>query len=171
LRNAGLVDVSDDKATGGAVQLVVQGGSAFVYVMDKAHRAEVMERVRKAFANAEGILRVVGSSEFKRYGVADPKNDPHAPDMILFSKEGWNFGDTAAGQLAFVDKPERKGSHGHDADIPDLHATFVAWGVGIKPGVPLGKISNLDVAPTVAKLLGLKIPNAEGKPLKAALTD
>ena len=91
--------------------------------------------------------------------------------MILFSKEGWNFGDTAAGQLAFVDKPERKGSHGHDADIPDLHATFVAWGVGIKPGVPLGKISNLDVAPTVAKLLGLKIPNAEGKPLKAALTD
>jgi predicted AlkP superfamily pyrophosphatase or phosphodiesterase len=171
LRNAGLVNVSGSKAAGGAVQLVVQGGSAFVYVMDKPHRAEVMQRVKKAFANVDGMLKVVGSDEFKKYGVPNPKDDPRAPDMILFSKEGWNFGDTAAGQLSFVDKPERKGSHGHDADIPDLHATFVAWGAGIKPGVRLGEISNLDVAPTIAKLLGLRIPNADGKALNAALAN
>jgi len=171
LRKAGLVEVVDKRTTKGAVQLVVQGGSAFVYVMDKAHRAETMERVRKAFAGVDGMLKVVGSDEFRQYGVADPKDDPRAPDMILFCQEGWNFGDTAAGELAFIHKPERKGSHGHDADIPNLQATFVAWGAGIKPGAKLGKISNLDVAPTVAQLLGLKIPNADGKPLKAALVD
>jgi len=36
------------------------------------------------------------------------------------------FGDTAAGELSFDDKPERKGSHGHDPELPELHATFVA---------------------------------------------
>jgi hypothetical protein len=43
--------------------------------------------------------------------------------------------------------------------------------VGIKPGARLGEISNLSVAPTIAKLLGLSLPNAEGQPLAAALAD
>jgi predicted AlkP superfamily pyrophosphatase or phosphodiesterase len=71
--------------------------------------------------------------------------------------------------LPFIEKPERGGSHGHDANLPNLHAVFVSWGVGIKPGVKLGEISNLDVAPTIAKLLGCSLPQAEGKPLNAAL--
>jgi len=61
---------------------------------------------------------------------------------------------------------KRKGSHGHDPALPDLHATFVAWGSGIKHGARLGEISNMDVAPTIARLLGFSIPNAEGKALK-----
>lgn len=73
------------------------------------------------------------------------------------------------GDLPFNQKPERKGSHGHDPDLPDLQAVFVAWGAGIRPGVELGRISNLSVAPTVAELLGFAIPKAEGKPLAKAL--
>jgi predicted AlkP superfamily pyrophosphatase or phosphodiesterase len=91
--------------------------------------------------------------------------------MILFAEEGCSFGDTAAGALPFNEKPERKGSHGHDPSLPDLHATFVAWGVGIKPGTKLGEIKNIDVAPTIAKLLGIDLPNTDGKPLAAALAE
>jgi predicted AlkP superfamily pyrophosphatase or phosphodiesterase len=91
--------------------------------------------------------------------------------MMLFAEEGCAFGDTAAGELPFTEKPERQGSHGHDADLPDLHATFVVWGMGIKPGTRLGEISNVSVAPTIAELLGLSLPNADGKPLAAALGD
>jgi hypothetical protein len=89
--------------------------------------------------------------------------------MILFTENGQFFGDTASGDLPFADKPERKGSHGHDANYPNLYATFVACGKGIKPGVRLGQITNLDVAPTAAKILGLKMDNVEGKVLTAAL--
>ena len=99
------------------------------------------------------------------YGIADPRRDPHAPDMVLEAKLGYFFGDTAAGN-----KTEHKGSHGHDSHLPDLHAMFVAWGQGIKPGAKLGEISNMSVAPTIAKLLGVEIPNAEGKPLTEALS-
>jgi predicted AlkP superfamily pyrophosphatase or phosphodiesterase len=115
------------------------------------------------------VADIIGPDQLAAYGVADPKQDPHAPDMILFAEEGFTFGDTAAGDLPFSDKPERKGSHGHNPALPHLHAIFVAWGDGIKPGVELGEISNLSVAPTIATLLGLTIPNAEGKPLEAVL--
>jgi hypothetical protein len=142
-----------------------------VYVLDDARRSDLIERVKKAFGNVMGVAKIVGPGQLKDYGVADPKDDPHAPDMMLFAEEGCAFGDTAAGELPFNEKPERKGSHGHDASLPDLHATFIAWGVGIKSGAQLGVISNLSVAPTIARLLGLSLPNVEGRPLATALAD
>jgi predicted AlkP superfamily pyrophosphatase or phosphodiesterase len=151
------------------VQVVVQGGSALVYILDDAHRADIAERIRKAFENMEGVSKVVGTKQLHEYGVATPQEDPHAPDMILFGRDGCIFGDTASGDLPFNAKPERKGSHGHDPAIPHLHATFVAWGAGIKPGATTGEISNTVVAPTIAKLLGIAMPNVDGKPLSAVM--
>jgi predicted AlkP superfamily pyrophosphatase or phosphodiesterase len=62
-----------------------------------------------------------------------------------------------------------KGNHGYDPNQPGMHATFVAWGQGIKPGATLDKIENTDVAPTVAALLGLKMNDVDGKVLDAVL--
>ena len=45
----------------------------------------------------------------------------------------------------------------------------VAWGVGIQPGARVGEIKNIDVAPTVAKLLGLEMNDVDGKPLDGVL--
>ena len=151
------------------VQIVPQGGAAFVYVLDKADRARLLREAVKALSGLEGLSQIVPVSRFPKYGVADPAQDPHAPDLILFAQLGCVFGDTAAGDLPFKDKPERSGSHGHDPDLPDLKATFVAWGAGIKPRVELGKISNTSVAPTIAQVLGIPMPTAEGKPLRKAL--
>jgi hypothetical protein len=39
----------------------------------------------------------------------------------------------------------------------------------LKRGVQLGEIRNVDVAPTVAALLGLKMENVEGRVLTEAL--
>ena len=55
------------------------------------------------------------------------------------------------------------------ASDPELDGVFIASGYGIKPGKKLGKIRNRDVAPTIAELLGLSLPNAEGHALKEAL--
>lgn len=169
LRQAGLIDVKGPRVVGGSVAIVPQGGSAMLYITDKKDPAAVVERVKKAFDGAQGVAKVVGPEGMKEYGFADPKDDPHAPDMILFAKEGWMFGDTAAGALPFAKKPERSGTHGHDPLLPDLHATFVAWGAGIKPGTKVGEISNTDVAPTIAKLLGIPMPGVDGKVLTDVL--
>jgi hypothetical protein len=127
---------------------------------------ELEARVRQAFANVDGIDKIIAASDFAEYGIADPKHDPRAPDMVLFAKIGHYFGDTAAGK-----KTESKGTHGHNSHQPDLRATFVAAGAGIKPGTKLGLINNTDVAPTAAKLLGVDLPDTDGKPLMRALRD
>jgi predicted AlkP superfamily pyrophosphatase or phosphodiesterase len=171
LREAGLIDVKAGKANGGSVQVVVQGGAALVYVLDEDKQAAVVERVRDAFAGSQGIWKIVGPRELKEHGIGEPQHDPRAPDMILFAKEGYSFGASATGTTPIVEQTELRGSHGHDENLPAMDATFVAWGLGIRPGARLGRIQNMDVAPTIAKLLGLSLPDADGKPLAMALSD
>lgn len=171
LRKAGLLDVKGMRIVDAKVQLVPQGGCAMLYITDEKNRDEIVRKVRDAFASAKGVSKVVGPDELSAYGFADPAKNPRSPDMVLFAEMGYIFGDTAAGALEFAEKPERRGSHGHDPNFPELHGTFVAWGSGIRAGSRAGVIGNIDVAPTIAALLGLKIPNPDGKPVAAVLAE
>ena len=69
--------------------------------------------------------------------------------------------------FAFVPSPTGSGSsaggtHGYLNTDPKMQAIFIAWGAGIPKGVRLNSISNLDVAPTIAALLGLEMKQAQG---------
>lgn len=44
-----------------------------------------------------------------------------------------------------------------------MNAVFIASVQGIKRGVRIGVVDNIDVAPTLAHLLGQPLPEAEGK--------
>lgn len=58
------------------------------------------------------------------------------------------------------------GAHGYDAARQDMAAVFYAMGRGVAPGLALGTVSSLDVAPTIARLLGIDPPaQSEGKPI------
>ena len=50
-------------------------------------------------------------------------------------------------------------------------APFVAAGTGIKPGVQLGLINNVDVAPTIARLMGLAMKDVDGRVLTEILAE
>lgn len=169
LKEEGLIEVEGKEVTGGVVRVVPQGGSALIYIMDDANRDKIIKQVKEAFAKVEGVSSVIAADEFAPYGIANPRRDPHAPDMVLFAKMNYYFGDTAAGSIPTETKSERRGSHGHDSNFPDLHAMFVVSGARIKPGTNLGDIDNKSVAPTIAKLLGVEMPGVEGKPLTEAL--
>jgi predicted AlkP superfamily pyrophosphatase or phosphodiesterase len=167
LRKAGLIE---EKSKRNSIQVVPQAGSAMIYILDSAHRKTLVKKITNAFHDVKEIDGIVGPDHLKDLGMATPNDDPHAPDMMIFAKEGFVFGDTAAGEIPFQIKPERAGSHGHSADLPDLHATFVAWGAGIKPGSKVGEIDNTRVAPTVAKLLKIEMPSSvKSKPISEIL--
>lgn len=168
LRQAGLWKLDGDDPTG-SVATIIQGGACFVYVLDESRREQILAAVRQTFADVPGLRRIVGVDEFAEFGLADPKVDPRAPDLALLAEMGLVFGDTASGELPFDEKPERSGSHGHDPNLPDLQATFVACGAGIRSGVELELISNTSVAPTVARILGFEMPDVDGAALEAAL--
>ena len=52
-----------------------------------------------------------------------------------------------------------------------MKAMCILSGAGIRSGIKLPEVNNTVIAPTIAKLLGLKYPNADGKPLLDALAD
>ena len=167
LQKAGLVEMTGDHVTGGQVQLAPQGGSALVYVMDQANRDSIIKRFKQAFANVEGISKIVGVDEFSEYGIGDPRRDPHMPDMLLFAKMGYYFGDAAP-------PPASRSSRAATGTIRicPICTPFSSPGGPASNRAPSwASIENTRVAPTIAKLLGVEIPNAEGKPLAEALAE
>jgi predicted AlkP superfamily pyrophosphatase or phosphodiesterase len=167
LRSAGIS--KGGEADDANVKVVVQGGAAMIYVLDDARREELIKNIKAAFAEIEGVSKIIDVKDFPAYGLADPQVDPRSPDVVLFAGLGFAFGDTASGDIPYEIKPERKGTHGHDPNLPELEATFIACGAGIKQGVEIDGVNNTDVAPTIAKLLGLELAQPDGKVIEAAL--
>jgi len=52
-----------------------------------------------------------------------------------------------------------------------MNAIFVASGSGIKSGYTLTTIQNIDVAPTIMRLLGASLQNASGRVIEEILMD
>ena len=108
-------------------------------------------------------------SQFATLGQATPEKDPRAPDLWLAAKEGYSFVDGRDGEDIVIKKETPNGTHGYLPDQPDMLGTLIMSGYGVKKGATLGKISNLDVAPTMARLLGVEMPTADGRVLEDGL--
>jgi predicted AlkP superfamily pyrophosphatase or phosphodiesterase len=50
-----------------------------------------------------------------------------------------------------------KGKHGFDNHLPDMRASFMAWGPAFKKGIKIAGFENVNVYPLVAHILGLQI--------------
>jgi len=169
LKELGLIRTDEkNKATERSAWCVAQGGSAFIYVLDDERRAEITATLARKLVDLEGVLAVMHPTEFTQLGVPDPDSNPEAPHLVLTTGPGYSFDNSLKGD-AVADAGGHKGSHGHDPRPDYMHATFVAVGTGIKRGKKLDFIRNVDVAPTIAHLLGLKM-DSDGRVLKEALS-
>jgi predicted AlkP superfamily pyrophosphatase or phosphodiesterase len=169
LKELGLVTTDNsDKVTGRQAWCVAQGGSAFIYVLDEVKRAEIVGQLKERLGELEGVAAVVEPADFAKLGVPSPDANPEAPHLVLTTNPGYSFAGEVKGP-AIEATEGLKGSHGHDPAPAYMHATFIAAGAGIKPGVKLDLIKNVDVAPTVARLLGIDLPNVDGRVLNEIL--
>ena len=150
-------------------ECVAQGGACMVYLLDDANREETIRNLKKKLADVEGIQSVLGSEEYKKIGQVTPADDSRAPDLWLAAKSGYSFTTSDAGEDVVVPRSSTAGTHGYLPDQPDMLGMLVISGQDIKPGTNLGKVQSLDVAPTIARLLGIELPTAEGRPLMRAL--
>jgi predicted AlkP superfamily pyrophosphatase or phosphodiesterase len=85
------------------------------------------------------------------------------PDIILETK--------APSVFSFDGKIDYQGTHGY-ANTDDMAAMFVAQGPAFKSGFAIDELSNLEIYPVIAKILGLKLirqVDSEGNTLKQAL--
>ena len=63
---------------------------------------------------------------------------------------------------------DQQGHHGLWPTRSDYRASFVLWGPGIEPRV-IPEISMLDIAPTLADILGVELPEVEGQSIWGAV--
>ena len=137
-----------------------EGGTAFVYVTEDA----LIPRVRDTLTGVEGIDRIIGAAEFPALGLPTPEKDPQFGQLLLSAKDGYSFSGATGGPVTAA-APQTGGSHGYLASDPDMNAIFIASCYRVQARGRLSAVSNLDIAPTIAQLLGVKLPSAKGQPV------
>ena len=86
----------------------------------------------------------------------------HAPENVHLAV------DALPGHC-FIDKKKATfGEHGFGLDCPQARTLLWLSGPGIRIGRRIEEANLIDIAPTLAKALGLDLPDAEGKPLNEA---
>ena len=168
-QKAGLLALDGDKMSEAQVYSVPEGGSAIVHVTVPDASGALLARAREALKGIEGIESIVEPAEFAAYGVPQPTEGGQMGALLLTARDGYAFTATAGDDLV-VDAPAASlGSHGYVASDPDMGALFLAWGRGIKPGVTLDAVDTTDLAPTIARLLGVSFPEVQGRVLTEIL--
>ena len=128
-------------------------------MLDDARRAQITEQLCKELAAIKGIAAVFGPEQFAELGQPTRDQDPHAPDLWLVAKRAFSFGGSPLGENVVTPLATVIGHHGYLPDQPDMLAMCVVWGPEIKAGSDLGKIRETDLAPMIARILGLKMPD------------
>jgi predicted AlkP superfamily pyrophosphatase or phosphodiesterase len=105
---------------------------------------------------ASGIARVIDKPAIEAMG-----GSREATFWVDY-KMGYYAGSSFTAPL--VTPGKLKGEHGYLPDNKEMRATFMIDGPGIKKK-NLGEIDMRDIAPTLAKVLGVPFPTANGKPL------
>jgi predicted AlkP superfamily pyrophosphatase or phosphodiesterase len=161
LRDHGLITLNEkDRITAWKASLITDGGSAYIYVNDRnddATRRELIDIFKPlAGAQGSGISRVAGHDEIVAMG-----GDPDA-FLTLEAVEGRVITGEYTGK--FTEPSKLGGTHGYFPDRPEMRSSLIFYGLSIGAG----KIENarmIDIGPTIARWLGLDLPNAQGSAL------
>jgi predicted AlkP superfamily pyrophosphatase or phosphodiesterase len=139
---------------------IIDGGSAYIYVKDPNDDATrtALHNIFDPLAGAEGsgIRRIANHDEIVAMG-----GDSNA-FLALEASDGSSF---AFGYLGELKSPSsRGGTHGYFPDRPQMRASMIFYGSAIGTG-KIDHARLIDVAPTVAALLNLKLDKIDGSSL------
>lgn len=150
---------------GGAVSVTQEvlaaplGGSCAFYVRDASDTA-LSERLKAAIEREiddryRGILTLVPAEELERLGAF-----PGA-SFALAATQGYMLTRAPIARSVVPTSPF-KGMHGHLPSMPEMATGFIASGPGLRSGLQIPVIRQLDVAPTLAQLVGVRLDQAAG---------
>lgn len=167
LAQLGMLHRKDGKLRG-RVWAVPDGGETSIFIRHTPHHDAIESSLKRYFAALPGVAHVYTNADAQAIGIPASASTDQAPALYLVAKPGYAFEWGATGAVTERVNPAR-GTHGYLNSDPDMQAILVAWGAHIRRGVNLGTISNLQVAPTIARLLGVSLPAATDAPLAGAL--
>jgi predicted AlkP superfamily pyrophosphatase or phosphodiesterase len=124
---------------GPVANLHIKGGEA------EARR--VRDELNARLTNGRAYLREDTPAPY-RY-----RADPRIGDVVVVMDESWTL---ATSSSTSERKVERWGMHGWDPAFESMRALFVIAGPGIRTGVTIPDVQNIDVYPLMTELLGLR---------------
>jgi predicted AlkP superfamily pyrophosphatase or phosphodiesterase len=138
------------------------GGMAAIRLQDPSDRL-VRQRVRQVLAR---LLNSPSSPLLAWYEGEDARRLRGFPEAAFLVATRPGYGLSSSFDLPLWKKlPAVGGGHGFHPDLPEMDASFFLAGPGIPAGRSLGRVEMRDVAPTLAALLGVALPQAEGRNL------
>lgn len=162
LQQAGLIQLDEQKklkswkawawGAGGSAAIMLNDPS------DEQSRNQVRQVLKELAADPQnGIDKMVEGEDARALG-----GFPGAA-FILGLKSGYRTGGSLTGNVVRAGNPG--GTHGYLPGYKDMEASFFIAGSTIPSGRNLGTIDMRDIAPTLAAILGVKMPSADGRNL------
>ena len=169
--------VPSGKLPSDAVIIAANGGTDYFYI--PSHNKTVVENLIKFFASHKQFDAIFvddarygklpGTLPMSTIGILNPQG--RNPDVVV----GFSYNEKVKVNdlpgIEYSDERNLRGMHGSFSPI-DVHNFMMAFGpdfrTGFKDSLPSG---NVDVAPTVAHILGLSFPDTDGRVLTEALMD
>lgn len=159
LKKAGLIETDETgKVTAWKAYSQRAGGTAEIRLADPSDQ-EAADTLKKILddllADPEsGILEVVDPMQAKARG-----GFPEAA-YVLVSKKGYELRDDVDGEYCRT-RLTQKAQHGYSEEFPEMRASFMITGAGIEKG-NVENVRLIDVAPTLAAIMGARLPDAQG---------
>lgn len=158
--DAGLIKLDDKGAVASWDAMPWPTGGSVAIVLARKDDAALEARVGKLLADlkadpANAIAAIAGKAEIARMG-----GNPDAAFFIDMAPDATAGGFGANAPLRGT--PKYKGTHGYFPQAKNLRSTFMIMGKGVPAGKSLGEIDMRDIAPSLAHILGISLPDAEG---------
>ena len=164
LANKGLITLDHGRVTNWKATVAATGGYAYVYVkelQDTETRKALLEIFLPLVDKPDsGFRRVFTQEEIRAKG-----GDPSA-FLALEGADGFEVIDGYTGN--YITPSFFKATHGYDPERPEMLSSLLVYGPAIAPG-KIEQARLIDVAPTVARWLGVKLDQAEGAALPIVL--
>jgi predicted AlkP superfamily pyrophosphatase or phosphodiesterase len=147
-------------------RFVMNHGAGALYRLGADERAFV--QLAREIGTMEGVSGMWSAGDYLPLGLPAPADHSQVADAMFEAAPGYSFGDADAGDDEHG-PPKYVGTHGQRPTYADNAAFFLASGAGITRGREIAAIRSRDVAPTVARVLGLAMAAVEGRAIEPAL--
>ncbi len=157
----GMTEVSEtvpirDELESAGLDVIINGGASaqHIFLKQAQDRAAVLEVLHKQ----KNIQVFMGDAIPKHMQATN-----RTADIVITTKPPYTFSapNGLMQQLIVWAAPVlgwQHGGHGFDPEMPDMAGIFYAMGHGVTQGKPMPEIHQLDIAPTVTRLLGIEKP-------------
>ena len=159
----------------GAIVVAANAGSDYLFVPDGN-----IDTVKDAVASLQSRLQFGAIFVSDRHGEVagtlpmsliktENSSDGRAPDIIVSFSFDENVAVAGKSGIGYASSVNRRGDHGSFSQT-DTHISLLAHGPDFKSGLyDTLPTANVDIAPTIARILKFSMPGVQGRVLEEAL--